>query len=78
MCPQNTRISRVPGKEDIMRDLLSLRNLEPGKTLFIGDTMADWLTANACGQDFSGRVAPDKESPFPKWTLTAEDLNSLS
>ncbi|MBG7610434.1 MAG: hypothetical protein IZT55_06170 [Anaerolineae bacterium] len=61
-----------------MRDLLSLHDLEPGKTLFIGDTMADWLTANACGQDFLGRVAPDKESPFPKWTLTAEDLNSLS
>jgi phosphoglycolate phosphatase-like HAD superfamily hydrolase len=73
--PQNTR---VPGKEDIMRDLLSLHNLEPGKTLFIGDTMADLRAANACGQDFLGRVAPGKESPFPKGTLTVEDLNSLS
>jgi len=45
MCAQNTRISLVPGKEGIMRDLLSLHNLEPGKTLFIGDTMADWLAA---------------------------------
>jgi phosphoglycolate phosphatase-like HAD superfamily hydrolase len=61
-----------------MRDLLSPHNLEPGKTLFIGDTMADLRAANACGQDFLGWVAPDKESPFPKWTLTAEDLNSLS
>jgi phosphoserine phosphatase len=85
MCPQNTqntpRIPQntcVPGKEDIMRDLLSLHNLEPGKPLFIGDTMADLGAANACGQDFLGRVAPGEESPFPKGTLTVEDLNSLS
>ena len=61
-----------------MRDLLSLHNLEPGKTFFIGDTMTDWLAANTCGQDFLGWVAPDKGSPFSKGTLTAEDLNSLS
>ena len=61
-----------------MRDLLSLHNLEPGKTFFIGDTMAGLRAANACGQDFLGRVAPGKESPFPKRTLTVEDLNSVS
>ena len=32
-----------------MRDLFSLHNLEPGKTLYIGDTVADWLAANAFG-----------------------------
>ncbi len=61
-----------------MRDLLSLHDLEPGKTLFIGDTLADLRAANACGQDFLGWVALGKENPFPKGTLTVEDLNSLS
>lgn len=65
------------GKEDILRDLLDRHGLMPDGALFVGDAMADWDAATACGVDFLGRVSPGHEDPFPAGTRAVPDLTSL-
>jgi phosphoglycolate phosphatase len=65
------------GKEDILRDLLDRHGLMPDGALFVGDAMADWDAATACGVDFLGRVSPGDDNRFPAGTRTVPDLTTL-
>ena len=66
-----------PGKEAIVCELLERHRLAPRKSLFIGDSLADWRAAEACGLDFLGRVPPGHASPFPEVTQVVPDLETL-
>jgi phosphoglycolate phosphatase-like HAD superfamily hydrolase len=66
-----------PGKEAIVRELIERHRLAPRRTLFIGNALADWRAARACGLDFLGRVALGHASPFPKDTRIVPDLEAL-
>ena len=67
----------APGKAEILRGLLDRHALAPDQALFVGDAMADWHVAAACGVDFLGRVSDSHGDQFPNGTRTAPDLRAL-
>lgn len=64
-------------KDAILSELLARYGLDLAKTLFVGDAMADYRAATACGVPFIGRVASECENPFPSETLIIEDMTTL-
>lgn len=60
-------------KEEILRQVLQAEYLTPPRCLFIGDALADWRAAHACGLAFLGILLPGRGTPFPTGTVTAPD-----
>lgn len=60
-------------KEEILRQVLHEARFAPPRCLFIGDALADWRAARACGLSFLGILSPGRDTPFPTGTATAPD-----
>ncbi len=73
-----TEVRGSPATKDaLVTELLSRHKLHPADTLFVGDAMADYRAAMACGVPFIGRVAPDRDNPFPNNTRIIADMTTL-
>lgn len=66
------------GKEEIVETVLAEQGVSPSRAVFLGDTMTDYLAAEATGVPFIGRAEPVRGSPFPIGTRTIPDLNGLA
>lgn len=66
-----------PEKGRLVRDLLDEHDLEPGRVLFVGDSMTDYDAAVSNGLRFVGRVPAGQSSPFPTGTSVVSDLSQL-
>lgn len=60
-------------KEEILRQVLQEEYFASPRCLFIGDALADWRAARACGLTFLGILPPGRDNPFPAGTATAPD-----
>lgn len=68
--------SPVQKAEHIAR-LIDHHNLDPIKTVMVGDAMSDYEAARQTGVSFIGRVAEGALSPFPETEVLIPDLTHL-
>jgi phosphoglycolate phosphatase-like HAD superfamily hydrolase len=66
-----------PTKAEILRRIMSERDLRPPELVMVGDAMSDFDGAAGAGVPFVGRVYADEPSPFPDGTFTVPDLAEL-
>ncbi len=64
-------------KADIVADISARHGIDPARSLFVGDAMADRAAAIAHGMRFIGRVAADGHNPFPPGTVIVADMRGL-
>jgi len=65
-------------KYEIALQIIKEEGVEKKETLFVGDSLADYMGAKKAGTPFIGRVADLANSPFPEGVKTIRDLNELS
>lgn len=73
-----TEVRGSPATKDaIVTELLERCDLNAAETLFVGDAVADYHAATACGVPFIGRVARGRNNPFPDDIKIIENLTTL-
>ena len=66
-----------PRKPPIFRELLDRHGLSAERTLYVGDAIFDYHSAQEVGLPFVGRISHGEQSPFPEGTRTVYDLTEL-